>query len=95
MAENVRALGDSDFGLATTGVAGPDGGTEDKPVGTVCIALADRDQCWVQTIQLNNRSRNLIRVLSCAVALDMLRRRLLQQNCLVPYSSIPSTVNNI
>ena len=40
MAQGVRRLMDADFGLATTGVAGPSGGTEETPVGTVCLALA-------------------------------------------------------
>jgi nicotinamide-nucleotide amidase len=89
MALNARALGDNDYALATTGIAGPDGGTDDKPVGTVCIALANRDTCWVQTIQLKNRSRTIVRVMSCAVALDMLRRALLSEEVIVPYSFIP------
>ena len=40
MAQGVRQLMESDFGVATTGVAGPTGGTEETPVGTVCMALA-------------------------------------------------------
>lgn len=40
MALGVKELMESDFGLATTGVAGPTGGTETTPVGTVCMALA-------------------------------------------------------
>lgn len=40
MAQGVRRLMESDFGVATTGVAGPSGGTEETPVGTVCMALA-------------------------------------------------------
>lgn len=40
MAENVRRLAHADIGLATTGIAGPDGGTEEKPVGTVYIGIA-------------------------------------------------------
>lgn len=89
MAKNVRALGDSDYALATTGVAGPDGGSEEKPVGTVCLALATRAGCWVQTIQLKNRSRTIVRVMSCAVALDMLRRAIKVEKVIVPYSFIP------
>ena len=91
MAINVRALGDSDYALATTGVAGPDGGSEEKPVGTVCIALASRQGCWVQTVQLKNRSRTIVRTMSCAVALDMLRRAILAEDVIVPYSFIPCT----
>ncbi len=89
MAVNCRKLGDSEFALATTGIAGPDGGTEEKPVGTVCIALASRQGCWVQSILLKNRSRTIVRVMSCAVALDMLRRALLNEEIIVPYSFIP------
>jgi len=41
MAENVRHLMHADIGVATSGIAGPSGGTEEKPVGTVWVALAD------------------------------------------------------
>lgn len=40
MAEGVRRVGNADYGVATTGVAGPTGGSEQKPVGTVWIAIA-------------------------------------------------------
>ena len=40
MAEGVRKIVNADFGLATSGIAGPTGGSEDKPVGTVCIGVA-------------------------------------------------------
>jgi len=40
MAEGVRRSLGSDYGLAVTGIAGPDGGSEEKPIGTVCVALA-------------------------------------------------------
>ncbi len=43
MAEGVRALSGAKVGLATTGFAGPDGGTPDEPVGTVYVAVAHRD----------------------------------------------------
>jgi nicotinamide-nucleotide amidase len=90
MARGARGTADSDFALAITGIAGPDGGSAEKPVGMVVIALADRDDCWVQTVMLGQRSRTLVRTMSCAVALDMLRRRLLQRTPLAPYPFIPA-----
>ncbi|HWK53818.1 MAG TPA: CinA family nicotinamide mononucleotide deamidase-related protein [Hyphomicrobiales bacterium] len=89
MARGARAVLDSDYALSITGVAGPDGGSEDKPVGTVAIALCDREQCWVQVLRFSQRARGVIRAMSCAVALDMLRRHLLQQTPIGRYSFIP------
>ncbi|MDG2176368.1 MAG: CinA family nicotinamide mononucleotide deamidase-related protein [Gammaproteobacteria bacterium] len=95
MATGARASLDSDFALSTTGIAGPDGGTEEKPVGLVLIALCDRTTCWVQAIKLANRNRSLVRVMSCAVALDMLRRRLLDETPIVDYPFIPRMEDQI
>jgi len=95
MATGARALLDSDFALSTTGIAGPDGGTEEKPVGLVLIALCDLTTCWVQAIELANRNRSLVRVMSCAVALDMLRRRLLDETPIVDYPFIPRMEDQI
>jgi len=50
MAIGVRKLFGADFAIATSGVAGPDGGTEDKPVGTVCIGIADKNGVSSQKI---------------------------------------------
>ena len=46
MAKGVRKLLDTDIGIATTGIAGPTGGTPDKPVGLVYIALATKDYLY-------------------------------------------------
>ena len=48
MAKGVRLASGSDLGLAVTGIAGPDGGSEEKPVGTVFISLAAPDGCWTK-----------------------------------------------
>jgi nicotinamide-nucleotide amidase len=95
MARGARALSDCDFALAVTGIAGPDGGTAQKPVGTVVIALADRVTCWAQTLALSQRSRMLVRTMSCAVALDMLRRRLLGLSPLVDYPFMPARHSHV
>ncbi|MEZ9198844.1 CinA family nicotinamide mononucleotide deamidase-related protein [Shewanella sp. 10N.286.54.B9] len=88
MAKGVRAILDSDYALATSGIAGPTGGTEDKPVGTVAIALATKSGVYSQMIKLPRRSRDLVRSLSTAVAFDMLRRELLDEAVIVDYGSI-------
>ncbi len=90
MAQGARSKLDSDYALAITGIAGPDGGSTEKPVGTVAIALCDRQHSFVQVVQLSQRSRNLVRVMSCAVALDMLRRHLLGSQPLVSYPFLPA-----
>jgi nicotinamide-nucleotide amidase len=76
LAEGARAACSADFGLGVTGVAGPGGGTADKPVGTVHLALADDGAG--RTLKLDwPGDRELIRKRAVTVALDLLRRRLL------------------
>jgi nicotinamide-nucleotide amidase len=77
MAEGARRLGGADFGLATTGIAGPGGGSEDKPVGTVCVGLAWEGGVWSERFQLGTRSRTWIKEMTALVALDRVRRHLL------------------
>lgn len=88
MANGARELLDSDFALATSGIAGPDGGTPEKPVGTVAIALATRGKVYSQIVQMPRRSRDLVRKLASAIAFDMLRRELLGEEVVVDYASI-------
>jgi nicotinamide-nucleotide amidase len=78
MAKGVRQAAGSDLGLAVTGIAGPDGGTDEKPVGTVFISLAAPDGCWTECFQFSG-SRDEIRIITAWTALDWLRRYLVQR----------------
>jgi len=51
MAQKIKIKGKTDIGLACTGIAGPTGGTKTKPVGTVFIAIADKNKCLVRKFQ--------------------------------------------
>jgi nicotinamide-nucleotide amidase len=75
MAKGAWRTSGSDIALAVTGIAGPDGGTAAKPVGTVHIALADAASCMVSR-HLFMGSREDIRALTVFAALDRLRRHL-------------------
>lgn len=77
MAKGVRAVANSDLGLAVTGIAGPDGGSVDKPVGTVFISLAASDGCRTERFQFSG-SRREVRTLTARTALEWLRSYLLQ-----------------
>tara|TARA_B100000003_G_C10925916_1_gene369159 strand:- start:1246 stop:2466 length:1221 start_codon:yes stop_codon:yes gene_type:complete len=76
MAQNTLELFDVDYGLSVTGIAGPKGGTIDKPVGLVYIGLADKNGIEVKKMNFNgDRERNKLK--TSQVALNWLRLRLL------------------
>ena len=79
MAEGVRKKSGSELGISITGIAGPDGGTSEKPVGLVYLALCDGSHTWVRKMPGTNRSkgRSYLRYLAASNALDMVRRYLL------------------
>jgi nicotinamide-nucleotide amidase len=82
MAEGVRELASSDYGLSVTGIAGPDGGTKEKPVGLVFVGLSDATQTIAERLDLTAwaRSREAIRERSANRAFDLLRLRLEERN---------------
>ena len=76
MAEGIRERAQTDFALSVTGIAGPGGGSEEKPVGLVYIALADDAHTEHRKLMLPG-DRQLIRWRASQAALDLLRRRLI------------------
>jgi nicotinamide-nucleotide amidase len=82
MAEGVREDADTDYGLSITGVAGPDGGTEEKPVGLVFVGLSDVSGTVAEKLDLSAwaRSREAIRERSANRAFDLLRHRILEKD---------------
>jgi nicotinamide-nucleotide amidase len=73
MAEGVRITIGSTYGIATSGIAGPDGGTADKPVGTVWIAVSDGKNTEARLLKLGKQREVNIEYSSVA-ALNLLRR---------------------
>jgi nicotinamide-nucleotide amidase len=77
MARGARERAGADVGVSVTGIAGPDGGTPTKPVGTVFVGLADRQGATVERHRFD-RDREGNKALSAVRALDLLRRRCLE-----------------
>jgi len=86
MAEGARARFGVDYAVATTGVAGPGGGTPEKPVGLVYVSLAEAAGTETRELQFAfDRERN--RRVAAQVALDWVRRRLLGEPLDLPTAS--------
>lgn len=74
MAAGIRARAGVDIGVGITGIAGPGGGSEQKPVGTVCVAV-DGGEPTVRTFRFPG-GREMVKQMSANWAIDMLRRYL-------------------
>ncbi|MBQ8540262.1 MAG: competence/damage-inducible protein A [Clostridia bacterium] len=75
MAEGARRVSGSDIAVSVTGIAGPTGGTKEKPVGLVYIGISDKQGCEVfRFVQHGDRER--VRNKSALCALDIIRRRI-------------------
>ena len=81
MAEGVRKLSGADIGVGITGIAGPDGGTKEKPVGLVYVGVAGAQGTRVEEFRLGSktRTRNTIRKFAAARALNLVRKYLQQK----------------
>src|SRR5262249_31278236 len=76
MAEGARTRAASTYSLATTGIAGPNGGSDEKPVGTVYIALASGESKTIAKKFVFPTDRETFKQLTAQTALDLLRRKL-------------------
>ncbi len=77
MAKGARRVAGADYGLSVSGVAGPDGGTPDKPVGTVCIGIATPAGVRGYRYLFPFGRRLMNKSIFAVSALDLLRRELL------------------
>jgi nicotinamide-nucleotide amidase len=78
MAQHIRTLMETDYGIATSGIAGPAGGTAEKPVGTAWVALADASQTTARCYHFgNSRENNILRASNAALGMliDQLKMR--------------------
>lgn len=77
MAMGARNVVDATYGLATSGISGPGGGTADKPVGTVCIGLATPLSATARRFYFPHHNRKKTKYIFAVTALDLLRKELL------------------
>ncbi|MCK5709658.1 MAG: nicotinamide-nucleotide amidohydrolase family protein, partial [Deltaproteobacteria bacterium] len=77
MAKGVRQLADSDIGIGISGIAGPAGGTPEKPVGTVYIGLDSETKGTLSRKFQFHGTREEIKLVTVLKALDMIRQSLL------------------
>lgn len=77
MAVGVRRIAKTDIGISTTGVAGPTGGTAEKPIGLVWIGYSDSESTFAMRFHLGDQRRR-VKERAAQAALELLRRRLLK-----------------
>ena len=75
MAEGARRVSGSDIGVSTTGIAGPGGGTPEKPVGLVYIAIADKNGSEYRKLNLSG-DRDEVRRKTCDEVFKLIKERL-------------------
>lgn len=77
MAKGAKRISGAIYGLSTTGIAGPDGGSKNKPVGTVCIGIATPATALAHRFYFSSFNRLMNKKIFAMTALDVLRKELL------------------
>jgi nicotinamide-nucleotide amidase len=77
MAIGVQRISEATYGLSASGIAGPGGGTKDKPVGTVCIGIASAKFAQGYRFNFTCENRRMYKHVFATTALDLLRQELL------------------
>ncbi|HMA68140.1 MAG TPA: CinA family protein, partial [Desulfosalsimonadaceae bacterium] len=77
MAEGARRVSGADYAVSTSGIAGPTGGSEEKPVGTVCIGIAGPSGARAERFHSPFRERIGNKQIFAVLALNVLRKELL------------------
>jgi nicotinamide-nucleotide amidase len=75
MAKGIRKRFGTDIGISSSGIAGPTGGTEEKPVGTIWIGYSDKNQTFAKKLMLGN-DRDINVKLTCIAVFNMIRQTL-------------------
>ena len=78
MAQGAALLANADIGIGITGIAGPGGGTPQKPVGLIYVGAYYKNKIYVKQLNVGGRGRNHARHMACQNALDMIRRLCLE-----------------
>jgi len=78
MAQSIQNITNSDIGIATTGISGPSGGTNEKPVGLVYIAISYHNKVWVKEFNFFPK-RSIHREVTSQTALNMVRKVINEQ----------------
>lgn len=76
MAEGIAKANEAEVGVGITGIAGPGGGTDEKPVGTVCFGYCIQGRTFTETVHFGNLGRNVVREESVSHVLDTLINKL-------------------
>ena len=72
MAKGTAKANEAQVAVGISGIAGPTGGTKEKPVGTVCFGYFMEGKLWTETVVFPDRGRNIVRDMSVEHVMDVL-----------------------